>query len=60
LKATNQWARVALRNNNTKIDLIVVVDNVEADGNVTNEQTRKLIRELLEALVRWMQRLRET
>jgi hypothetical protein len=24
LKATNQWARVALRNNNTKIDLIVV------------------------------------
>jgi chromate reductase len=35
-------------------------DNVDADGNVTNEQTRKLIRELLEALVRWMQRLRET
>ena len=34
-------------------------DNVDANGNVTNEQTRKLIRELLESLVRWTEQLRE-
>ncbi len=33
-------------------------DNVDADGNVTNEQTRRLIRELLEALVQWTRRLK--
>jgi chromate reductase len=32
-------------------------DNVDANGTVTNEETRMLIRELLEALVRWTQKL---
>jgi chromate reductase len=32
-------------------------DNVDANGNVTNEQTRQLIRELLEALVQWTRKL---
>jgi chromate reductase len=32
-------------------------DNVDADGNVTNENTRQLIRELLEALVQWTRKL---
>jgi chromate reductase len=33
-------------------------DNVDAEGNVTNAQTRQLIRELLEALVWWTRRLK--
>ena len=33
--------------------------NVDADGNVTNEQTRLLIRQLLEALTQWTIKLRE-
>ena len=33
--------------------------NVDANGNVTNEQTRQLIRQLLEALATWTSRLRE-
>jgi len=33
-------------------------DNVDAGGNVSNEQTRQLIRELLEALVQWTRRLK--
>jgi chromate reductase len=33
-------------------------DNVDVDGNVTNEDTRQLIRELLEALVQWTRRLK--
>ena len=33
-------------------------DNVDGDGNVTNEDTRQLIRELLEALVQWTRRLK--
>jgi chromate reductase len=33
-------------------------DNVDADGNVANEQTRQLIRELLEALVQWTRKLK--
>lgn len=33
-------------------------DNVDANGNVTNEQTRQLIRELLEALVQWARKLK--
>ena len=32
-------------------------DNVDAKGNVTNEHTRQLIRELLEALVQWTRKL---
>src|SRR4030043_197980 len=34
-------------------------DNVDANGNVTNEQTKRLIRELLEALVQWTRRLKD-
>ena len=34
--------------------------NVDADGRVTNEQTRQLVRQLLEALAAWTIRLRET
>lgn len=34
-------------------------DNVDADGNMTNEQTKRLIRELLEALVRWTRKLKQ-
>lgn len=33
--------------------------NVDADGNLTNEDTRKLIRQLLEELVRWTKKLNE-
>src|SRR3989304_9723235 len=33
-------------------------DNVDANGNVTNEQTKRLIRELLEALVQWTRKLK--
>jgi chromate reductase len=33
-------------------------DNVDADGNLTNEQTKQLIRELLEALVQWTRKLK--
>ncbi len=33
--------------------------NVDANGKVTNEQTRQLIRQLLEALAAWTFRLRE-
>jgi len=31
--------------------------NVDANGNLTNEDTRKLIRQLLEELVKWTQKL---
>jgi chromate reductase len=34
-------------------------NNVDADGNVTNEQTRQLIRQLLEELARWTRKLKE-
>jgi chromate reductase len=34
-------------------------DNVDADGNVTSEQTRQLIRELLEVLVQWARKLKD-
>ena len=33
-------------------------DNVDADGNVSSEQSRQLINELLEALVRWRRELK--
>jgi chromate reductase len=32
---------------------------VDANGNLTNEETRRLIRQLLEELVRWTKKLRE-
>jgi chromate reductase len=34
-------------------------DNVDAEGNVTNEKTKQLIRELLEALVHWTRKLKD-
>jgi chromate reductase len=34
-------------------------DNVDADGNVINEQTKQRIRELLEALVQWTRQLKD-
>jgi hypothetical protein len=34
--------------------------NIDENGNVTNEETRKLIRELLEELVRWTRKLTAT
>jgi chromate reductase len=33
-------------------------DNVDANGNVTNDETKRLIRELLEALVQWTRKLK--
>jgi len=33
-------------------------DNIDANGRLTNEQTRVLIRQLLEALVAWTIRLK--
>jgi chromate reductase len=32
-------------------------ENVDANGNLTDEKTRQLIRQLLEALVQWTKRL---
>jgi hypothetical protein len=32
-------------------------DNVDENGNLTNQETRKLIRGLLEELVRWTKKL---
>jgi chromate reductase len=34
-------------------------ENVDANGNVTDEQTRQLVRQLLEALVQWTRKLRD-
>ena len=34
-------------------------ENVAANGNVTDEQTRQLIRQLLEALVQWTNKLKD-
>jgi chromate reductase len=34
-------------------------DNVDANGNVTNDETKRLIRELLEALVQWTRKLKD-
>ncbi len=33
--------------------------NVDAEGKVTNEQTRQLIRQLLEALAQWTLQLKQ-
>jgi chromate reductase len=34
-------------------------EHVDANGNVTDEQTRQLVRQLLEALVQWTRKLRD-
>ena len=45
--------------NRPEVMLSDATHNVDANGKVTNEQTRQLIRQLLEALVAWTIRLRE-
>lgn len=44
--------------NHPEVMMPFAQDNVDANGNVTNEQTRQLIRELLEALVQWTRKLK--
>jgi chromate reductase len=44
--------------NHPEVMMPFAADNVDAEGNVTNEQTKQLIREMLEALVRWTRRLK--
>jgi chromate reductase len=39
--------------NRPEVMLSDAANNVDADGNVTNEQTRVLIRQLIEALIAW-------
>lgn len=45
--------------NRPEVMLSSAPDNVDAKGRVTNEQTRKLIRQLIEALVDWAKKLKE-
>jgi chromate reductase len=45
--------------NRPEVMMPFAADNVDADGNVTNEQTRQLIRKLLEALVQWTRKLKD-
>lgn len=44
--------------NRPEVMMPFAADNVDATGNVANENTRQLIRELLEALVDWTRRLK--
>jgi chromate reductase len=44
--------------NHPEVMMPFAADNVDVEGNVTNEQTKQLIRELLEALVQWTRRLK--
>jgi len=44
--------------NRPEVMMPFAADNVDADGNVTNEKTRKLIQELLETLVQWTRKLK--
>jgi len=43
--------------NRPEVMMPLAQDNVDANGNVASEQTRQLIRELLEALVQWTRKL---
>jgi chromate reductase len=45
--------------NRPEVMLPSAQDNVDANGRVTNEQTRQLIRQLIEALVDWTKKLKE-
>ena len=45
--------------NRPEVMLSDATHNVDADGKVTNEQTRQLIRQLLEALVVWTIKLKQ-
>jgi chromate reductase len=44
--------------NQPEVMLPSAADNIDANGRLTNEQTRELIRQLLEALVAWTIRLK--
>jgi chromate reductase len=44
--------------NQPEVMLSSAAENVDANGRLTNEQTRTLIRQLLEALVTWTNRLK--
>jgi chromate reductase len=44
--------------NQPEVMLASAAENVDANGKLTNEQTRTLIRQLLEALVAWTNRLK--
>jgi chromate reductase len=43
--------------NRPEVMLAHAKDNVDENGNLTNQETRKLIRKLLEELVRWTKKL---
>jgi chromate reductase len=43
--------------NHPEVMLSFAGENVDKEGNLTNEETRKLIRQLLEELVRWTRKL---
>jgi chromate reductase, NAD(P)H dehydrogenase (quinone) len=45
--------------NRPEVMLAQADKNVDADGNLTNEDTRKLIRQLLEELVKWTRKLEQ-
>ena len=44
--------------NRPEVMVSAAAENVDANGKLTNEQTRKLIRQLLEALIAWINRLK--
>jgi chromate reductase len=44
--------------NHPEVMLPFAEQNIDENGNLTNEETRKLIRELLEELVRWARKLK--
>jgi chromate reductase len=43
--------------NHPEVMLPFAAQNIDENGNLTNEETKKLIRELLEELVRWTRKL---
>jgi chromate reductase len=45
--------------NRPEVMLPSAQDNVDANGRLTNEQTRQLIRQLIEALAEWTKKLKE-
>ncbi len=45
--------------NRPEVMLSSAQENIDANGKLTNEQTRQLIRELLEALVKWTRQLQD-
>lgn len=44
--------------NHPEVMLPFAEQNIDENGNLTNEETRKLVRELLEELVRWARKLK--